>query len=106
MEQILHAIDCRDPLKASLDWFSAKLFDLVLIHEAGVEVANLLGSSRLGVLGGLLDKCLHCKLGVISEHVEGAIQRLVGWDFGFVEPLAIDMAEQVILGLNFGLNCR
>jgi hypothetical protein len=75
----------------------AALLDARLVHEARVEVADL---ARLGAglrRPGLLDDLAHGLLGLLGEHVEGAVAGLVVGDRRAVDPLPVDVAEQVVL---------
>ena len=72
--------------------------DALGVHEARVEVADLarLGA-RLEVLR-LLDDRAHVLLGLLRDEVERPPAGLVLGDLGAFDPVAVDMAEQVVLG--------
>src|SRR5690606_34709754 len=72
--------------------------DALTVHEAGEEVADLAGEGAgLGILRFLDDRA-HVLLGLLGEQVEGAPARLVGGDLGGLEPRAVDVAVEVVLG--------
>ena len=75
----------------------AQLFNPLLVHEAGIEVADLaLLRARGRRLRGLDDRA-HGLFGLLGQHVEGAVARLVGRDLGAIDPLPVDVPEEVVL---------
>ena len=71
--------------------------DALGVHEARVEVADL---ARLGAgLEGLrlLHDRAHVLLGLLGDQVERAPAGLVLGDLGAFDPVAVDMAEEVVL---------
>ncbi len=75
-----------------------------LVQEARVEVADLSrhGAGRVVGFRRLLDDGAEVGLGLIAEFVEGAVERPIRRDGRLGEPLAIDVAEQVVLRPDLG----
>ena len=77
-----------------------------LIHEGGVEVADLLGDrTRLPGLGGhVLNDGLHAVFAEFAKPVEGAVTGAVTRDLLVVEPRTVRELEEVVLRTNGGLD--
>ena len=76
---------------------------LSLIHEREVEVADLLGVGIVFGFGGVLNNRPHLFLGAVSKVHEGARRRPIGWNHGFLEPLAVHVVEEIVLRSNAGV---
>src|SRR5437016_5378302 len=53
--------------------------------------------------GRVFDNGPHLFLGAVAELVERAINRSIGGDLGFQQPLAVNTAKEVVLRPNAGL---
>src|SRR5690606_1366967 len=78
--------------------------DLVLVHERGPQVADLALVAARGRVarGGLLGQGAHVALGLLLEHVEGAVGGAVRRDLDRRQPPAVDVAEEVVLRADVG----
>ena len=87
----------------------AECLDAVLVHEAGVEVADLafLTCWIVGrmVAAGLDDRS-HLLLGLVEQRHEGAGGGAVGRDVGGAQPRPVDVPEQVVLDADVGIETR
>ena len=78
-----------------------------LVHEAVVEIANLLRlrpRRRVRRSSDVLDDPSELFLGVIAELVERAVARLVGRQLECIEPLAIDRTVEIVLRPRAGID--
>ena len=97
-QQRIDGLDRGDRAQQRRQRRGAKFFGARLVHEAGVEVAELarLGARLSGL--GLDDDVAHRLLRLLGQHVERPVPGLVRRDFGARNPLAVDVAEQIVLG--------
>ena len=84
----------------------AEGLDALLVHEAGVEVADL-ASPHLGVVGrdgrGRSRRSIDLLLRLVEQRHEGAGGGAVGGDVGGAQPRAVDVPEQVVLDADVGI---
>ena len=89
-------------------------FDRRLVHEGLVEGDNFRSRGRAvrpGARGragptgrSRLDDVPQLDLGLLAENVEGSIPAAVGWDLGARDPPSVDVAEEVILWADGGVD--
>ncbi len=105
-----HVGEGLDLLQQRQDRGVAEPLDALLVHEAGVEVADL---ARLVVVGGRacrdppcagLDDLQHLLLGRLGQQGERPPGGPVGRYLRGVEPPAVDVAEQVVLDTGVGVH--
>ena len=92
---------CVDRGQVLRDGREAELLGPGLVHEGAVEVADLAGRRARGGVGvgrGPLDDGADPLVGLLAQHVEGAVAAAVGGDLGVADPGAVGVAEQVVLG--------
>ena len=95
---LLLVLERGDLREVRLERLEPQLLDLGLVHEAVVEVADLLGVGvAAGGLGRVFDDAAQLHLGVVGDLVEAAVARLVGRDLEGVEPLAVLVTVEVVL---------
>ncbi len=90
---VVHAVD---RLEVGGDGIPPARLDRRLVEEARVEVADLALLGAGVAAARLLDDVAHRLLGLLCEHVERAVPRLVARDLGARDPLAVDVPEQVV----------
>src|SRR5690606_21904393 len=75
-----------------------------LVHERGPQVADLALVAARGRVarGRLLGQGAHVALGLLLEHVEGAVGGAVRRDLDRRQPPAVDVAEEVVLRADVG----
>ena len=86
-----------DLRELALERGGAERLDALLVHEAGVEVADLALLVVLGSLAGGLDDLADLGLGLVDQRHECAGGGTVGLDLRGAQPGAVDVAEQVVL---------
>ena len=74
--------------------------DPLLVHEAGVGVADLLCFSGRSRFGGLLDQIGRPLRGQLGEHRAVAPAAAVRRDLGGLEPASVGESEEVVAGLH------
>ncbi len=98
-------VDRVDAVEVGLERGDAESLDARRVHVGGVVVADLAGVGvHDGAAGGVLDDGADVGLGPLAEQVEGAVARAVGRDLDGVEPGAVDVAEEVVLGADLGVH--
>lgn len=96
-DQAGFVLDLRDRIEFRLDGREPELLRTLLIHERRVESVDLL---RVGValhLGRLFDDRADARFREIPQREERAIGGAVARDLGGLEPLAVHMAEEIVL---------
>ena len=82
-----------------VQWRQAQLLQLWLVHEAAVKVPDTLrigASSRLAGRGFFDDRAQN-RLRIVAQLSERAPARLVGRDFSFLDPLAVQVSKEIVL---------
>ncbi len=105
--QVVLAVDRLDLRQLVLDRRQPEFLDPILVHEAGEQVADLLGLGAGGVVspgGDFLDDRPEVGLGLLPKGVERAVGRAVGRDLGRIQPRAVDVPEQVVLRPDLRIN--
>ena len=104
MGEILHRVDGTDRGQIVGDRGKIERLDPLLVEEAGVQVADLLGlAAGLVVLPAqVVEQVAHTLLGAVPQAVEGAVARPVVGDLGPVEPRPVHVAEEVVLRADVG----
>ena len=85
----------------------AQAFTAFGVHEAGVQVADLLGfAASLGALVLLrgLDDGQQLRRGVLAQLHERAPARAVARDLGLLQPLAVQVREEIVLRTHGGVD--
>src|SRR5262249_23034698 len=91
------------------DRLQPELLDALLVHEAGVQVADLPGlGAGCGVIpaGRLLADRPEILERLVPELEEGAVPAILRGDIRLGQPTAVDMAEEVILGPRLDVEAR
>ena len=85
----------------TLERLGTQRLDRVLVHETRVEVADLAGIGIGRTVGGeLLDDHLDLLLGLVGQCHERPPAGPIRGDLSGVEPVTVDVAEQVVLRAN------
>jgi hypothetical protein len=94
-----------DPIEIGLDGLESRGFDGFEVHEARIEIADLLlRCARRGLLRGrLFDDAVHAFARGVIEHDEAAIAGPILGNRERVVPLAVGEAEEVIARFHAGL---
>jgi hypothetical protein len=88
-----------DGIEVGPDRVQVQRLDALLVHEAGVEVTDLLGL-RTGLVGGgrqRLQQGVDVAFGLVSQAVERSVAGPVVGDRRLQEPAAVHGPEQVVL---------
>ena len=83
-----------------LERFGALGFECGFVHERVVEIAHFLliaAVGLVGLVGRFLDDGTQVLLGLVRQRREGAVVGFVGRNLGRVQPVSVDVAEQVVL---------
>ena len=88
-----------DGFDLTADRTDPECLDVIGVHERPEEITDLLGvgaARRIG-LGTCGDDVADVLFGTITQHVERSVDRTVVGDLVGIEPLAVDVGEQVVL---------
>ena len=100
LPRVCDRVDLREP---RLQRIGAELVERGFVHEAGVEVADLLRrAARLLVLvaGQLFDERVEIRFRFLVELDERAVHRPIGGNLRLRQPPAVDVTEQIVLRAN------
>ena len=91
-----------------LEGLEAELFGAVFVDEAVVEVGDFVcvGTGGGVGLGGFFDDGAKVGLGLVAKLVERAVGGSVGGDFGGLDPAAVDVKVEVVLGTDVVVKVR
>ena len=116
--QVAHVAQALDRVDQRPQRPGAEGVDPLGVHERGEQVAHLagvlgvVGAGHLGRValgaarGELLDDLAHLLLGGVGEGDERPPGGAVGRDLGLVQPAAVDVTEEVVLGSDVGVHAR
>ena len=81
-------------------------FDRGLIHEAGIEVADLLGLGRpgRGVRGGGLQQLIDALGGELGQNGRAAVAAAIGGNFRGFDPAAVGVGIEIIARDDFRIH--
>ena len=99
--QIARRLDRVDPAQLGLDRGGAELLEARLVHDAGVEIGDLLGgrSARpVRTRGDLFDDRAQIEVGAVGDLGERAVADAIAGHRDARQPAAVDMAIQIVLG--------
>src|SRR5487761_2418855 len=83
--------------------FQSQLIKRFFVQETGVEVADLLlfgAWKRMLILGCGFDNYAQLALGIFVNLEKGAGTGSVGWNLGGRQPFAVEILEEIVLGVN------
>lgn len=105
LEQLLGALDIRNGVQEDSYRSSTTFFDHGFIHERAVEVGNAAGSivrfcTGSNLLNSFGNDSMNGGFGLVAKLHEGTVDSLISWNGGCLEPLAIAMAVEIVLGTN------
>jgi hypothetical protein len=100
--QTAQGADGVDACQLALDGVDAGGFDGCFIHARGKEVVDLLldaaGGEGFAAGGQLFENDASLLEGEVTQHEEGAPARILGRDFGVVDPGAVGEAIEIVAG--------
>jgi hypothetical protein len=104
--QVVDAGHRVDAVELGLQRLHAEGFELAFIHEARIQVADLLLARIVRGLLRVLDDDAQVRERLVVELVERAIAGLVGGNLGRRQPMAVDVLVEVVLCAGLGVHVR